>query len=127
MNAVSKFVICILGIFTLSAFAIRAAVNSPFNKQGKQIVFLGYFSPHKVDSLKNGIISIGFLQSAQLFTLSMKLSKAVEYKDLLELAAKNDLLLKVYVSENSTEIARVQRAPDKLTKEYKKSIFRQNR
>ena len=124
MDAISKFILGLIGLISLSALCCKAVFSSAAAQQHKKTVFLGYFIPHKVDKPINGMISVGFLQSARAFTLSTKLPAAASYRELLDLALKDELLLKVYVFDKSTEIARVQKAPDEMVRRYKKSVFK---
>ncbi|RQO75011.1 hypothetical protein DBR43_06450 [Pedobacter sp. KBW06] len=123
MRTFSKIVLGLIGLITLLSFSCKETRSIPDANQGKKIIFLGYYSPQKVDDPKAGVVMVGFLQSARPFTLNLKIPKAHKYIDLLKLALKDNLPLKVYVFENSTEIAELQKAPAEIVKAFKKSIF----
>lgn len=124
MHTVFKYFTGLVILFIISGISSMAIIYARTTSQHNKIIFSAYFSPVKVDNLKDGLVSVGFLQSARPFTLDSDLPKFTKYKQLLLLALKEDLLLKIYVFENSTKIAKVQKAPMRMIIRYRKSIIK---
>lgn len=115
-----KALLRILGIWLLSAVSCKSSAQL----STAPTVFLGHYTPHAVTGPQDGVIKVGFLQSARSFTLAMDRPGAERYRQLLLQGVKQDVPLRIYVFEHTTHIAVVRKAPKDFVREYKKSTSR---
>jgi hypothetical protein len=107
------------GLLLSGCFSGRNGTVAPDDR--KQI-FRGYLVPHQADAPSNRIVKVGFLQSAQVFTLDMRLPAAKRYYQLLKAGIDACVPLKVSVFDSTTAIASIAPAPDEVIEAYRKAL-----
>jgi hypothetical protein len=94
----------------------------PQEENDKTPVLLGQYAPHQIEGPENGIVKVGFMQSARVFTLDARATGASEYLKALKAALKNEVPVKVEIYEGTNEIARVSDASADGVRLYKASL-----
>lgn len=99
----------------------KSKTTAPAEENTAAKVVLGEYAPQMVDGPKNDVVKVGFMQSARLFTLNMRLEKSAEYLKILKSALANEIPVKVQIYEGTTEIAEVSNANTLAVEQYKKA------
>lgn len=86
-------------------------------QETRQPILLGEYTPYLVT--KNGdIVTAGFVQSARLYKLDLRMANARQYLRQLSLALKKDMPVKVMVYKDSDDIASVTAASEAAQQRY---------
>lgn len=94
---------------------------APHEENTSAKVVLGEYAPHMIDGPKDNIVKIGFMQSARLFTLDMRLKSSNAYLKALKVALEDEVPVTVIIYEGSTEIAEISTASKVGIEQYKKA------
>jgi len=121
---INKWILSLVFALPLFLFFACNKGNHPDpSKENQQTkVALGEFAPQMVEAPKDGIVKVGFMQSARVFTLDMNSKNSTEYLKSLQSALENEVPVLIHVYEGTTEIAEVAAASKTGTEQYKKSI-----
>lgn len=123
MMKANKWMLFMTFAITFFFFACHKSKNiEPLKENTNAKITLGEYAPHMVDGPKNNIVNIGFMQSARVFTLDMRLPNSSEFLKILKVAVKEEIPVKVEVFEGTTEIAGISAASVEGTNQYKKAI-----